>query len=278
MPTLPAPVPAVKPLEYFEGGHNVREIAIDDGIRELAHSLAAQGFLQPVGAVDHSDHGEVLYGFRRIASYRWALSEKLSVPAGISVLLYPPSITVVQRRLVTATENLQREDLTDPQIYRLCKELMELNPGWTRKELAAHLNKAPSAATLYLSPDDLIEEGRQAFLRGAFGFSKAYAITKSPDQARALTLALRGSTRDDLERESRKQRNGGETPRVRTSRIKIPLANEAASGVVTVSGESIDLDDAEALLREALKAVRSAKEKNLDCKTAQSVWRDMAKA
>jgi hypothetical protein len=68
-------------------------------------------------------------------------------------------------------------------------------------------------------------------------------------------------------------------PPARTPKIKIPLANDFANGAVTVAGEeSIDLDDAESLLKEALKAVRAAGGKNLDCKTAQSVWRDMAKA
>ena len=111
MPTIPPPVNAEKPPEYLTGGHNVREIVVDDGIRDLAHSLAAYGFLQSVGAVDHVDHGEVLYGFRRLAAYRWGLGEGLTVPDKIPVRLYPPSLTATQtagslpqRRISSATD------------------------------------------------------------------------------------------------------------------------------------------------------------------------------
>ena len=198
MPAIPPPVHAEKPHDWFKGGHNIREIAIDDGIRDLAQSIAAHGILQPVGAVDHRDYGETVFGFRRLAAYRWGLSEKLALPATIPVRLYPPSLTATQRRIITATENLQRQDPDRPRNYRLSKELMDLNPDWTRKELAAHLNKHPSSITQYLSPDGLFPEALQAFLDGKFGFSHAYTIEKSPDQAKALAEVLHGSSRASL--------------------------------------------------------------------------------
>jgi hypothetical protein len=229
--------------------------------------------------VDYGEYGEKIWGFRRFAAYLFGLSQKLAVPDKIPVQLYPASVTVIQRRTLAATENLQRQDLTDPQKFKLCSELMELNPDWTRQDLAAHLNKSPATITHYLSPEGLIAEALQAFLDGKLGFSKAYAIRNAPDQPKALALALNGSTtRDDLARESRRQRSGQAQPSVRMPRIKIPLANDVATGMVTVAGESIDLDDAETLLKEALKSIRAARKKNLDCKTAQAVWRDVAKA
>ena len=258
MPAIPPPVHAEKPHDWFKGGHNIREIAIDDGIRDLAQSIAAHGILQPVGAVDHRDYGETVFGFRRLAAYRWGLSEKLALPDKIPVRLYPPSLTATQRRIITATENLQRQDLRDPEIYRLSKELMDLNPDWTRKELAAHLNKHPSSITQYLSPDGLFPEALQAFLDGKFGFSHAYTIKKSPDQAKALAEVLRGSSRAKLEDENRSHRNGhAPQAAARLARFKIPVATTAATGAVALSiPQDSDLAAVETLLKDAEKAVR----------------------
>jgi ParB/RepB/Spo0J family partition protein len=257
MPAIPTPVLGAKPHDWFKGGHNYREIVIDEGIRELGRSEADQGFLQPVGAVDRGDHGETLYGFRRLTAYGWALSEKLPVPETIPVLLYPPSLTDTQRCVVTATENIQREDLTDPQKFRLCKKLLELNPRWTRKDLAAHLNKHPSTITQWLSPDDLIPDGLQAFLEGRFGYSLAYKIAGSPDQANALAKVLNGSSRARLEDDNRNHRNGHGAQPTRLVRYRIPVATDAAKGEVALSiPENSDLAAVETALKDAEKAVR----------------------
>ena len=92
-----------------------------------------------------------------------------------------------------------------------------------------------------------------------------------------LSLKLNGASRDEVARESRKRRNGS-APAVRTSRIRIPLATETAAGTVTIAGDAIDLEDAENILKEALKAIRSARDKGLNSATAQKVWKDMAAA
>lgn len=280
---LPAPVHSAKPYAYFKGGHNVRTIVIDDPIKDLCASLVAHGFLQSVGGIDKGEYGEPLYGFRRLAAYGYGLSQNLALPETIPVQLYPPSTTTTQRRIITATENLQRVDLSDPEIFRLCKELLELNPGWQQKDLAIHLNKHPSTITHYLSPDRLVPEALQAFLDGTFGLSIAYVIANSPDQLTALALKRNGATRDQLQSHSRKNGSVDGTiqhahPAVRLPSIKIPLANDVATGTVTVTGEAIDLDDAETILKEAIKAIRTAKADNLDSKTAQAVWRNRAKA
>ena len=57
------------------------------------------------------------------------------------MLVYPSSLTPTQRRVINLTENVQRVDLTDPEMFLNCKELMALNPIGGRKHLAAHLNE-----------------------------------------------------------------------------------------------------------------------------------------
>jgi ParB family transcriptional regulator, chromosome partitioning protein len=273
---MPTPKQALKPIDWLREGQNSRKIEINDGIKELCHSIVANGLLQPIGAIDHGDHGEVIYGFRRLAAIRYGLSAGLAVPDKIPTLLYPPSTTPSQVRVINLTENVQRVDLSEPEIYLSCVEIMKLNPEWARKDLAAHLGKDPSTATKWLCPDDLVPEAKEAFLAGKFGFSKAYAIAKlSPaEQPGLLALTLGGATRDELESQGRKRR-AASTPAVRASKIRISLTSGAT---VTVSGDDLSLDDAIEAVKDAAKEMTKGREMGLDSKTIQAVARDKAKA
>ena len=267
MPMIPTPCPAMWPYGRIKPGKNSREIVVDDGIRELHQSIVRIGQLEPLLVTDQ-ETDNLIAGFRRYAAMGLGGIES------VSVLVYPPSLTTTQRCIITATENLQRVDLTDPEIFLTCKELMTLNPDWQRKDLAAHLNKDASTVTRYLSPLDLVPEALEAFLAGKFGFSKAYSIAKSTDQLATLAMALSGETRDEMDRKIRQKRSSGD-PAVRTSRIKCPLST---GHVVTVAGDGVSLEDAIESLQTAIKAIKKAIDTGLDAKTAQAVWRDMAKA
>ena len=152
--------------------------------------------------------------------------------------IYPSSISVSVIRGINLTENILRVDLSDPELYLSCCELMKLNPEWTRTDLAAHVGKKPSTMTRWLCPDDLEPKARQAFLDGMFGFAKAYSIVKSDDQLVALDLVLKGETRDGLERLNKRIKNG-KAPAVSVSSIKVALANQVS---VVIKAEAIDLD------------------------------------
>ena len=267
MPTTPTPSPAMWPYGRIKPGKNSREISVDDGIRELHQSIVKNGLLQPLLVTDQ-EMDNLMAGFRRHA----ALS--LGGIETVSVLVYPASLTTTQRSIITATENLQRVDLADPEIYLSCTGLMAINTEWSRKDLAAHLCKDPSTITRWLCPDDLVPVAKQAFLDGKFGFAKAYSVVKSDDQLVALDLVLKGETRDGLERRNKKTRNGN-SPAVRVSSIKIALADDIS---VVVKGEAIDLEQGIEALKDALKAMTKAQHTGLDAKTAQAVWRDTARA
>jgi len=45
-----------------------------------------------------------------------------------------------------------------------------------------------------------------------------------------------------------------------------------------VTGQDVTLDEAIESLKEAIKAMTKARDTGLDAKTAQAVWRDVAKA
>src|SRR5271157_1455780 len=171
--------------------------------------------------------------------------------------------------------------LNDYEVFTGCTEWLRLNPNSAAKALADRLPYGEGALSKILSLSKGIQEVKDAAKAGLIGYAKWWPICKLPpeEQPALLAASLGGATRDELQRRSRRQRNGNGQPAVRMPRIKIPLANDIATGTVTVAGEeSIDLEAAEILLKAALKVVRAAREKNLDTKPAQSVWRDMAKA
>ena len=84
-------------------------------------------------------------------------------------------------------------------------------------------------------------------------------------------------TRDQVAVYLRQLKTGGKSraSRVRASTIRCPLAG---GPVVTVSGDELSLDEAIDALKEALKAMTKARDTGLDAKTAQAVWKDVAKA
>jgi ParB/RepB/Spo0J family partition protein len=261
---LPKPKQDNKPWEWFRDGYNARPVVEDDAFRELIESIRQNGMLQPIGALEN---GVRIFGNRRFAAAK---------PAGLQIIpvqIYPCSITECQIRVINLTENVLRVDLSDPEIYLSCSELMKLNPEWTRKDLAAHVGKDPSTLTRWLCPDDLVPEAMQAFLDKRYGFAKAYSIVKSPNQLLSLDLVLKGETRDGLERHNKRSKSGN-APAVRASKIKLELGNVT----VTISGDDLSLDDAIEAVVTAQKEMRKGRDQGLDARTLVAVCRDKAKA
>lgn len=264
---LPKPKHETWPLDKIIEGQNARKVEIDDGIRELCNSIVANGLLQPLIGLDNH---HLIAGFRRLAALRLAKIE------AASVLVYPSTLTPSQIKVINLTENVQRVDLSEPEIYLSCSELLKLNPEWARKDLATHLGKDPSTVTRWLSPDDLIPEARQAFLDGKFGFAKAYAIAKLPPEAQGglLALTLSGATRDELESHGRRRRASA-VPAVRASKIRVPLVS---GPVVTIAGEEVSMEEALEAVLEAAKQLKAAIAKGITAKSAQAYWKDLAAA
>src|SRR5262249_21706869 len=113
---LPKPKHDYKPWEWFQDGYNARPVVEDDAFRELIESIRQYGMLQPIGALDN---GVRIYGNRRFAAAK---------PAGLQLIpvqIYPSSITESVIRAINLTENVLRVDLSDPEIYLSCSELMK---------------------------------------------------------------------------------------------------------------------------------------------------------
>ena len=268
----------MKPARLFKrpGNHLRLDFGEDGELRQLGQSYLARP-LYPI--IADAATLEVYDGNRRIAAVMQEQPDA-EVPCCLTDEPWDDSV----RLEIQIESAAHTKGLSDFEQYAGCSAWLTLNPGSTAKELAARIHRDEAVISKLLSLSKCVQAVRDAAREGRLTYGKWHLISQSPDQAAALAAALNGATRDQLQGESRRQRNGhaatsaGQAPAVRLPRIKIPLATETATGTVTLAGENIDLDDAETLLKEATKAVKAARDKNLDARTAMAVWRDMAKA
>lgn len=235
-------------------------------IRTLAESIRSEGLLQPPVVTEDL---ELAAGFRRVAAMDllgWTECE---------VRVIPGPLTETKKRIIRLTENLQRADLTAPEKSLSMVALLDLNPGWTNKELAAHLHLDPSSVTRYVAYRNGTPEVQKAYLSGQIDLTRMYAIVKLPQekQNESLALALSGASRDAIEQAGRKAR-AASTPTVRMSKVKIAMPQGAS---VVVSGPELGMSDLVELLGETLKEARKAAEQ-FDVRTWVRMMADKARA
>ena len=117
--------------------NNHRKTFSDSSLSELAESIKAQGLLQPimVHAIE-DDMYEIVYGERR---YRASLMAGLeTIPA-----IVRENLSSNQLMEIGLTENLQREDISPIEEYRVYEQLMEHN-GYDIELLMARFCKSES--------------------------------------------------------------------------------------------------------------------------------------
>jgi len=226
-------------------------------LRRLADSLL-QGQLQPVGILKD---GTVIFGNGRVLAAR--LEPKIT---DLWAVVLEEEISEREFLRRQAVENFVRNDLSNMEKCKICVNYAKSAPDMALKDIAADLGVDGSMVTRWLAWEKCIEAVRDALAADKITLTAMYSISQLPQeqQQAALDAALNGKKKPQ-------KSNGSRIPT-----IKIPLANDNATGLVTVAGDGLNWEDAENLLKEALKSVRAAKDKNLDPKTAQSFWRDVA--
>ncbi len=236
------------PVERVIVKENVRKHFNEESLRRHAESLKRDGQLRPLLVL--------LRDNTLVAGERTLMAAKLAGLTHVDVKILDGEFSRGAIKQLQLVENLMREGLDDAEIYLACKELMALNPDWLKKDLATALHFDASMVTRIFSVDELIPEAKEAFLAGAFGFSKAYAIVKGPkeDQHRKLAEVLAGASRDDVERKGRIGR--GKNPDAKKlSRVRIVSPNGES---VVVRGSGLNMARLADVLTQALKEVRKA--------------------
>jgi ParB/RepB/Spo0J family partition protein len=168
-----------------------------------------------------------------------------------------------------------KADLNFFEKWRSCEGLMRANPQWQMNNLAKFLHIDPSHATRMLSPSKCIGAWQDALKAGTVGLSHCYAASKLPEseQAALLALKLSGASRDQIERQGRKQRNGYKTS-VRVSRVKIAMPGKIN---VVISGKEMSMAELVDLLSDVTKEARKVSA-IYDVKTWMRMMADRARA
>lgn len=252
----------LKPLNWFKTNPQVRQQFDEADLRRLGESLMVKQ-LQPVLC---QPDGTLVAGERR-----WRAAMLVGM-THLEAKVADEPLSVTEVRIWQLVENMLREGLTGHEQWQGCRELLEMNPTWRQKDLAARLHLTESMIVRLLSPSKCSGPWQEALRDGAVGISDCYAASKLPaeNQAGLLALRLSGATRDAIEAAGRKSRQPS-TPVVRTRKIKCALA----SGIdVTASGKEMTLDELIEAFAEAGKEARRARDQGLHAKTFASAMRD----
>lgn len=271
---------ALKPLGWFRRNGNLRQVKRDEPLRELRDSISLQSLLQSLGALDFGTYGELLYGYRRFEAIEWGVEEQMPIPTELPVMLYDPGMTPDEKTIVQLTENLHREDITEPQLFQAVVALEA--HGMARKEIAHMIGVSAPTATRYFAPSSCPPEAMEHFLNGRLTLLHCYKISTSSDPLATLAHFLKGGTHDQAEAAARPK---SEAPGEKTASVRIPLALHSDSGLrggrLSISGlpgQGLDLGGTETLLKDALQAVKEARKEGWTLKNAQAIWRDRAAA
>lgn len=250
------------PVEKPVVKENVRKAFSEESLRRHAETLKKDGQLRPL---------LVLRDGTLVAGERTLRAAKLAGITHVDVKVLEGDLSRAALKHLQLVENLMRENLNDAEIYLACQELMALNPGWLKKDLAAALHFDASMVTRICAVDELIPEAKEAFLAGKLGFSKAYAIAKGgpkEEQQRKLADILSGTSRDEVERKGRIGR-GKHPDAKKLSRVTIVLPDGDS---VVVSGSGLNMARLAAVLGQAQKEVRKEAPRH-DIKSFQSMQR-----
>ncbi|NCC24917.1 MAG: ParB/RepB/Spo0J family partition protein [Deltaproteobacteria bacterium] len=157
----------------------------EEGLRQLAESIKANGVLQPI-LVRPSDDGkyEIIAGERRWRASR--LAEQASIPALIKTISNAEAMTLA------LIENIQREDLTAVEEARAMQRLRD-EFGLTQEELSQKLGRSRSAIANALRMLNLPKKILDSVDSGQISAGHARAIVSLPgadDQERAMSIII----------------------------------------------------------------------------------------
>ncbi len=243
------------PIVKTKNGPQVRSDLGD--LTGLIASIKEHGVQQPIAIMED---GTVITGHRRLEASKQ--TGKTTIPAMIHAML--DALTV---KLMRLTENLQRADMDERDIFRSCLELEA--EGVSRSDIAKGLGKSPASVTRYLSPKECAPDALEAFLAGKLTLGQMDKIRTSTQPRDLMGLFLNGETQERAARKAKPK------DAVRVEKVKIPLPT---GNVVVVSGDGVSLEDAIEAMDEAKKAISAAIKRGLNSKTAQQVFKDVAAA
>jgi hypothetical protein len=255
---------------------------IDLGSEEELRQLGRSYLDRPINPIIVTPDLEIIDGNRRDAGVM-LIDPDAEVPVCITDEPFTPSAQLE----IQVESAAHTRGLSDFEEFLAIDGWLALNPDATAKQFAQRIHRDEAIVSKIGSLSRCIDAVKDAAKAGLLGYTKWHEIAQMPqvEQAAALAAVRAGATRAALQRHRRRNGNGQAEPKEKAARIKIPLAvntdEVTANGVVTVAslpGEEIDLDSAQDLLEQALKAIRDAKKRGITAKTFARAMKDMAEA
>jgi ParB/RepB/Spo0J family partition protein len=257
-----------KPVSFFgPDPDQPRKTFLEPLLRALGESLKIRQN-EPIQA---RPDGRIIDGERR-----WRAAKLVGVET-LDAIITDAALTDTQISVMRLTSFFHREDLTAWEKWNACQRLVELNPGWQSKDLAAHLKVDPSSITRLLSPSKCTTAWQDALKSGQVGISAVYAASKLPQSEQDVLLAMKlsGASRDQIEKAGRKARSSGTEQAEKVSRIPIRLPGGVS---IVITGSDMSIDDAIDALTDVLKSARKSRDEGLSAKSFAATMKDKAKA
>lgn len=255
-----------RPLEWFKPDPTQPRKSFDpDEIDRLGDDMLKRGVLVPLIAREEGNHGIITDGGRRrLAAERKGMKE-------LPVIIYEKPQSALEIKGIQLATEIHRAGLSDHERYLACTELMAMNPEWQYADLAKFLNMNPPAITKLMSVARCTVAWQEALVAGRVGITECYAVSSRPEaeQAQLLSEKLSGASRDDIVRSAKRNRNNGDKPSVKVSRVNFVLPSSGVRIVVSGAGQS--LDDLHESLSESVREVRKARDQGQDIKAFQAV-------
>jgi ParB/RepB/Spo0J family partition protein len=253
---------AALPIDLIDIRQNARSDMGD--LTDLTASINSSGVQQPVIVIRNGSRFEMWQGHRRLAASRSAGKDT------IPVLIHDTMPSPKEFKIGQLVENLQREGMSEQDVYRSCVELGRL--GLARKDIAAALGKHPSRVTCYFAPDSCPPEVKELFLAGKLTLGQCQKIAASPEPLATKDLFLGGATHNQAVRKTRQKPEGSE-PGSKGGAVRIDLPNAN----IIVKGPSLTLASIAEILATAHKAAEKGNVDGLTARSFSNVMRDLAK-
>ncbi|MHC5537927.1 hypothetical protein ACYOEI_06815 [Singulisphaera rosea] len=174
-----------------------------------------------------------------------------------------------------------RKGLSGAEQWRTLENIVAAYPSLKQRDIAEKLHVNEGTVSRGLSPSKCVLAVQEALKAGKIGLADCADLARlsQEDQLVGLTKRLAGG------KVPKPPRDPGETPPDKVARLPIRLAVEegdiSVHGTVTLAsmpGEEMDLDSAEGLLVQALRALRDAKKRGISPRTFAKAMKDMAEA
>jgi ParB family chromosome partitioning protein len=243
-----------------------------EALHGLAETIRDVGLLDPVRVRRIDGRYELVDGERRLRACKLAGISK------IGAIVEGKDLSRAEITLRQLIANCQREDLNLRDRSNAYHSLME-TAGWNASTLAARTGSSSPSVSRVLGLRQLPEPIREQVYRGEIPLRAASSLAAVEDKEAQADLARQVAsgtlTCDALAGAIRSQRkaNGSAPSGVKRVCCKLPSGSS-----VTVSADSLALDDMIAALEEVLAAARKARTKGFEVSTLAKMFRDQARA